>query len=340
MSGLATATFFKEAVQMAGNESSFILVLGAAFGILPDTLDFKFARFFENTDYTIDPDPENMDPGKIADVLQKAMNQAYDENRMVTVQLHTVRLSVDTWRRYRVSFDPDENEVAVEIGPVVTTSQVPFAGTEPKENAIARRKIKGRLMKAHDKPSQVDIMSGPSFGFSRSGEFVETTFLPWHRQWSHSYTLGAFFGLLGFLIFGLLRGWHLGMIYGLVIGLGFMVHVTEDLTGFMGGNLLWPFTKARTHGAGLVKAGNPLVNFFVIWFSCMTILFNLNRFNPTPVFHLNFIVYYFLTFVIPLMTVIYLARLLGEKTADKPKTFSIAERNKEAMEEIKEDFDS
>ena len=43
ISGIAVATFFPQAVHMATQDQSFILCLGGIFGILPDTLDFKFA---------------------------------------------------------------------------------------------------------------------------------------------------------------------------------------------------------------------------------------------------------------------------------------------------------
>ncbi len=45
VSGLAAATFFPEAVNLAATQSSFILVLGGIGGLLPDTLDFRLSRF-------------------------------------------------------------------------------------------------------------------------------------------------------------------------------------------------------------------------------------------------------------------------------------------------------
>ena len=50
ISGVAVATFFPQAVQAAAQDLSFILVLGGIGGILPDTLDFKLARYFERVD--------------------------------------------------------------------------------------------------------------------------------------------------------------------------------------------------------------------------------------------------------------------------------------------------
>jgi len=43
--GLASVTFFPEIIQ-AAEGGSFILVAAGASGLAPDTLDFKFTRFF------------------------------------------------------------------------------------------------------------------------------------------------------------------------------------------------------------------------------------------------------------------------------------------------------
>ena len=45
VTGVALATFFPEVVQ-AGAQGS-LPMLGGIAGILPDTLDFKFARYFD-----------------------------------------------------------------------------------------------------------------------------------------------------------------------------------------------------------------------------------------------------------------------------------------------------
>jgi hypothetical protein len=46
ITGVALATFFPEVAQ-AGAHGSLLPMLGGIGGILPDTLDFKFARYFE-----------------------------------------------------------------------------------------------------------------------------------------------------------------------------------------------------------------------------------------------------------------------------------------------------
>ena len=64
LAGIAAATFVPGVVESAA-QGSYLIVLGGFFGLLPDTLDFKFARYFERH-VDIDPDPGNLDPWIIA----------------------------------------------------------------------------------------------------------------------------------------------------------------------------------------------------------------------------------------------------------------------------------
>ena len=57
MSGVAVASFGPWAIDAALNGNPVFFVLGGACGILPDTLDFKFYRFFYEHDVYVEPDP-------------------------------------------------------------------------------------------------------------------------------------------------------------------------------------------------------------------------------------------------------------------------------------------
>ncbi|MBU0704908.1 MAG: metal-dependent hydrolase [Chloroflexi bacterium] len=272
ITGVAIATFFPEVVQQAVEGSLLPMLVGIA-GILPDTLDFKFARYFERYDLEIDPraDP---DPGAIANALADAMRRAYEGDRPQNVMAHTIRLGADLWRQYTIRFDPEQSEVAVRIGPVVNTGQVPLPGSEPEGAEEVCVKIGAPMVHTYDAENKVDIFSGPSFKFERRGDQLHVHFLDWHRRWSHSLTLAAALGLLGWLVLG---KWG-----GLVIGLGFAGHVLEDQLGFMGSNLFYPFTKKRTSGLQLIRSGDGIPNFLTVWVSVALILFNLDRFSAQP----------------------------------------------------------
>jgi membrane-bound metal-dependent hydrolase YbcI (DUF457 family) len=325
--GAAIATCFPQAVDMALNQTSFILVLGGIFGILPDTLDFKLAMFIERNDYVIDPaekeylkDPMDMnsiDPQKIADKMAKAIDQAWVTGKMVKLQLHTVQMGGDLWRHYEVSYDTVNNEVVVEIGSIVTLSQVPIEvpGLEFKGERIGRAKTTYNILQTQSRPSRIDIFNGPSFGYLRKGdEGVEVVFLPWHRQWSHSPLMGIALGLTGGLLMSwVTRSFYTGAIYGLIMALGFISHILSDLTGFMGANLLWPFTRKRTEGFQFLKASDPIANFLMVWASALLIVWNLNRYAPEPAFEFYGIEYFIYFLFIPAGLLVALAKRFGEK---------------------------
>lgn len=324
MSGAAVASFFLPAVKMAGAEriggaSSFILCLGGLFGIMPDTMDFKMGQFFTKAEYEIDPDPMDPDPQEMAEGLGKALDQAYDTNQMVKAQMYPMRLGADLWRQYVVNFDGEKNEVVIIINEVVTTSQVPVLGSEPPpEKRIGRYKIKGEFNITHGRPSVVDIMSGPMYGFSKNEDGkMEIEFLPWHRTWSHSYVLGLFLSIPIWLIASLIAGWNIGWLYGLIAFLGFSVHLTEDLTGHMGGSLLWPFIKPRCNGLNLFRASNPHANFCIDYTAVVLILFNLNRFAPQPAFTLSPFKYFLYCLILPMIGYFAIVKIFGEKKKQK-----------------------
>lgn len=308
ISGVAVATFFPEAVYLAQDKLSMILVLGGIFGILPDTLDFKLARFFELADFEIDPDPDHPDPQAMAETVAAAIDRAHESGETTSVQFHTVKLGADLWRQYAIFFDTTDGEVLVRMGPVVTTSQVPFPDSE-MDVPEGRARTQARLVQTYDAETKVDIFSGPSFEFAPApkDDAVEIIFLPWHRRWSHSFTLSALLGVALFLL-GTALGWlgnpgdslaalGFGALCGLIAGLASAVHVLEDQLGHMGSNLLYPFTKKRTSGLKLVRSGDAIPNFLTVWTSLVLILFNLDRFSGSPI--LDPISYFATVLVIP-----------------------------------------
>ena len=54
LTGVAVASFFPEIVYGASQNLSFGPVLGGIAGLLPDTIDFKVARYFAPLDDEID----------------------------------------------------------------------------------------------------------------------------------------------------------------------------------------------------------------------------------------------------------------------------------------------
>ena len=89
LAGVAAATFVPGVVASAA-QGSYLIVLGGFFGLLPDTLDFKFARYFEHH-VNIDPDPGNLDPQVIATAVAAEIDRAAATNRSTGCSCTTFR---------------------------------------------------------------------------------------------------------------------------------------------------------------------------------------------------------------------------------------------------------
>ena len=268
LAGIAAVSFIPGVVESAV-QGSYLIVLGGLFGLLPDTLDFKFVRFFERAE-EIDPDPAQLDAQVIADQIAALIDRAAATGRPVRAHVHSIKLGPDRWQQYTVRFDSAHNQVAVRIGPIVNTSQMPIGPFV--ESPFKFAKVKTKMVYTYDGDVNVDIFSGPSFAFVPKAAGVEIQFLPWHREWSHSFTLAALLGLIVGLIFGSVQA-------GLVAAVGMAAHIVEDQIGYMGSNLLWPFTKDRSAGMKLIHSGDAIPNFLAVYTAMQLILFNLDRFS-------------------------------------------------------------
>lgn len=340
MSGVALASFFTPAVLMAGKTgssataaASFILTLGGLYGIMPDTLDFKMGQFFSEPDVEIDCDPENPDPQKMAEQLGKAIDECWESGKEMKVQFYPMRLASNVWRQYVIKFDGNTNEVFIILNEAVSTSQIPFMGTVP-ENRVGRYKLKANLLETHGRPSVVDILSGPQFGFKKKGEHLLIEFLPWHRTWSHSYVLGAIL-TIPVLLLALFMQFPYPWLYPLIAFLGFSIHLTEDLTGHMGGSLIWPIKKERCDGAGWFRASNPHMNFLIDYSCTAIIIYNLWRITP-PAYKLGVLTpmpwykYYFLFLAIPVTVYLLIVKFSAE--LDDPKQSGAVNAEKVVLE--------
>lgn len=280
MSGVAVASFGPWAIDAALRGNPVFFILGGAAGILPDTLDFKFYRFFYEHDVYVQPDPKDPDPAKIAEEVARAIRMGVDEKRYIRLKLGSIRLGADFWQQYSVTIDNDAREIVCRLGPVVNTGQVPVEGTERKD-AVGRAPLPAPVIQTYDAKLTVDIFDGPTIGFApRADGGFDLEFLPWHREWSHALTVGLFLGLLWALVSCCFGAYTLAW-QGLATIAGcYAVHVVEDQLGHMGSNLFWPFTKKRTEGLHWMHSGDGLPNFTAVWVSCILIFWNLSRRQP------------------------------------------------------------
>jgi hypothetical protein len=340
LSGVAVATFFPEAVRQA-THGSLVLVLGGLFGLLPDTLDFRFLRFLETYDLEIDPDPQKMQPQVVAERVAAMLESAYETGKTRRIVLHTARLGPDQWRRYTVRFCSSPSEIRVRVGPIVSTAGLLLPGSVPETDVEGRAAIEAPLAPVYDQEIIIDAFSGPSFAFERAPacpqagagggasttDVVKITFLPWHRRWSHSLPLAVVSGLLIDLL--------LGPTAGLVSGLGFATHALQDQLGYMGSSLWWPLTRRRFNGLRWFHSGDSLPNSLTVWLAAALILFNLDRFAATP--RLPAVPYLLAAVLLPLLLTSVLHRRERRRAprlrhADSPEVA----RQREALAETEE----
>ncbi len=279
ISGVTVASFCPWAVQAAADGNPLYFILGGAFGLLPDTADFKFYRFFYHHDVYVEPDSLKPDPQGIADQIAAAVDKARSENRVVRIKLSTIRIGADYWQQYVVRFDTEKQEVVVRYGPVVNTGQVPVPNSERADLPVGHADLVCPVVQNYEATTRVDIFDGPTFALepTKDGK-VELHFLPWHRNWSHSLVIGALFGAIG--------GWIWGWQAAVVIAAAYAVHILEDQLGHMGSNLFFPITpKGRSPGLHWMHSGDAIPNFATVWGSCLLIFWNLYRQTPNPQYH-------------------------------------------------------
>lgn len=330
VTGVALATFFSEVVRQA-ELGGLLPMLGGIGGLLPDTIDFKIARYWEKFDVSIDPGLEP-DADAIADALVEAMQKAYQEGVDQNVIAHTIRLGVDLWREYSICFYPEKGEIAVKVGPLVNTGQVPYAGTSPDGVQEARRQVGMPMVHTYSEQYKVNIFTGPTFRFAREDDKLVVHFLDWHHRWTHSLLLAMLVGMtMGAFVGAITGDWNLARWGGLVTWLGFSGHILEDQLGHMGSNLFWPLTKKRIPGLGLIHAGDALPNFLTVWTSLSLILFNLDRFAATA--RLPKVGYLLTVIGMPWVLgvgIVLLSKFRKDQTHSNPEDLRQAERIDEA----------
>lgn len=310
--GIMSVSFFPEIIKGAEN-GEFLLPIAGVCGLLPDTIDFKFTRFFEKTDITYEPNPDNLNGVELAKTLADAVDKAWQKKvgEEIRVRLHTLQMGPDRWQLYSVFFDPNKNEVKAEFGPIVTGfGKTPIPESEPKnETKTGYAKPSARIINPNPRDITTSILSGPSFSLKKRKEGVEVIFIPWHRQWSHSFTLGILLGIFGFIVGGFK--------WAITLGLPIMTHVLSDLTGFLGGNLLPPLTRERSSGLKLFHADTPIANFFGVWAALLITFYNINRFSSNPAFKVNFLYYFGLFWLLPFGIALLLSEIFEKGKAEE-----------------------
>jgi len=276
-------------------------------------------------------------PMFIAEKVAKAIDEAYETGRDVRVKLQTIRMIGDVYRRYLVDLDWEHDTVRVVIGPIVTVGGVPIEGTEvPEYRRVAEVKTKHPFVKKYPKPTVIDAFSGPSIGFKKGKDRVEELFLPWHREWSHSFVTGAVLAAILYILATFI-GYANAADLALASMFGFWIHIIEDHLGFMGGNLFYPFTNRRFPGFGIGESGSAALNFATAWLMFDFIIANFNRYSERPPIPLD---YPLLVAILSTPSIILYSYAIYEWLKTRKIISREEEEVREALEEEEEEIGS
>lgn len=235
LTGVACASCFKEGVLSIFTSKSYFLPLGGIFGIICDTLDFRFARYFQKHDYILRINEDNLDPKVIAEGFAKAIDDAYINKKTVYLKVDIIRLSSSFYRTINIFIDEKNKEVVAMIGAIKTMSHVmeriehlpnyeiiqksinqvgvvktleklidlmpSLPNSRPTTNHYHVAKFQADIINTYYHDTEVGIFSGPDFALTYDNGKVRIDFIPWHRQWSHSLTTGLLMGPIGFAIY-------------------------------------------------------------------------------------------------------------------------------------------
>jgi hypothetical protein len=317
--GVAAASCFPGSIAAAENGNPLYFILGGVFGLLPDTIDFKFYRFFYRHDAEVIPDPLTPDPQLVADAVADAIRHANETGKPFRIKLNTIRLGADLWQRYTLRFNLPANRIEVEIGPKVDTGGTPVveqkaeskkqkSDSTGRSNRFAYAPLPAPVTLSYEAETHIDIFEGPIFQMSVAKDGSARP--PGCAASGVARPPGcAASGVArppGCAASGVVvpefipwhRQWSHSILVGLmlavpawliwdalaalVVAAAYAAHVALDQLGHMGSSLFWPLTLHRTPGLKLQHSGEALPNLAAVWLSCLLIFWNLAHYAARP----------------------------------------------------------
>jgi hypothetical protein len=153
-------------------------------------------------------------------------------------------------------------------------------------------------------------LDGPSFLFQKTASgAVEGLFLPWHRNGSHSFVMGA-------LVAGVISFWSWRA--AVVWLAAHAAHVLADQAGHLGSALWFPFRRRRISGLRWMHSGDALPNFAAVWLCGALTFWNLYAAVPDPITLLHPVQFAVAGCVVPFLFFGALRRLLTGGRVSSP----------------------
>ncbi len=264
--GVTSASFVPGAIEAALTSNPWYFVLGGASGLLPDTLDFRFARFLCRQDMEVVPDPLNPDPAMIARAFATAVGRAVSSTRPFRIKLHTVPVGPSRWHAYSLELDTVAQRVVVRFEPR------PGAQADGAAVASASAPLPRPVAPEYLSIIEVGIFDGPTLELApmKDGRIL-VRFLPWHRMWSHSLLLPSLYAVLALAL--------RDVAFAAVTIAGHLSHILADQAGFMGSAVWFPFSRRRVLGLRWRHSTDAFLNLTMVWLAVLILLWNLSRFR-------------------------------------------------------------
>ena len=241
MAGLAWASCWPTAWESAQSGNPTLFLLGAVFGVLPDTLDHWIARHLKRIHIHIVPDPLAPDTHLIAESLSLALARCRDRHCKIRLQLYPGQTQTGQWHRYTLRFDNLERLLVITYDQVTTVVPLPCAITTDQSFTL----------KTGHAPLCLELDWIPDGRIRLRAD-------PNQQQWSHSLVTATGFGVVARVVWGVPAGCIAGGAYAL--------HCLVDQLGFNGAALLFPFTpKNRTGIQFLLPSREIFFQACLIW---------------------------------------------------------------------------
>lgn len=212
MAGLAWASCWPTAWELAQSGNPTLFLLGAIFGVLPDTFDHWISRHLHRIHIHIVPDPLSPDTHMIAESLALALARCRDRHSRIRIQLYPGQTQTGQWHHYTFCFDNLERLLVITHDQASTVVPLPCAITTDQSFTF----------ETGNKPLCLELKWIPDGRITLRAD-------PNQQQWSHSLVTAMGFGVVAGVVWGFPAGCIAGGAYAL--------HGIVDQLGFNGAGL-------------------------------------------------------------------------------------------------------
>lgn len=262
LAGLAWASCWPAAFQAGSGHYPGLILLGAGFAILPDTLDSWCARPWHRPDIHIVPPPENPDPQMIASALASAISLSHESGKSLDLACYPIPIGRDRWRPYTLHLDGHHRRISVMLqGPD------PICGTTA--TSVVVTSDQSHLLTIHVHPLVLRILP---VGRNRASLLV----MPAEQQWTHSLITACALGAIPTILWGYPAG---------TIACGaYILHILSHQWNFTGSALFWPLQRKRYPGLQRLHSFRGHTgDFAILWMSFLLITGNMLRSASPPI---------------------------------------------------------